>query len=262
MSRQFTRDFLTEVKLGNIPGHRLVHKFGRNDAIGTTPTFIGVGGVYATPTANTALEILSSSVDDDTGGGGATKVTIKGVQENGGVWTKVSEEVTLDGTTPVALANNYIRVPRIYISESEAYASLSTVSGVGTITVRVSGAGATWIQIAQFTAGNSAGQSQTAGHTTPSATSGIIYSPQFTIDSTKVGNVAMFFRPNADDVSTPYTGIRRMIQQYDGLTAPDGANFLIPYQEYTGVTDIGLFGSVSVGTGAISAEFWVLEVDD
>ena len=262
MSRQFSVDYFTEVKLGNITGHRLIHKFGRNSAVGTSPTFISVGGTYATPVANTALEILSSSVNDDVGGGGATKVTIKGVQENAGVWTKVSEAVTLDGTTPVALANNYIRVPRMYISESESYASLSAVSGVGTITLRVSGGGATWAQIDEYATGNSAGQSQIAGHTTPSGTTGVIYPVHFSVDSTKVANVAMFFRGNADDVSTPYTGIRRMIQQFDGIIAPDGNPHFAGYQEYVGATDMGVFGSVSVGTGAISAEFWVLEIDD
>lgn len=258
----FTREFFTEVKLGNISGYRLIHKFGRNDAIGTSPTAVAVGGVYATPTANTALEILSSSASDAVGGGGATKVCIEGLVITGGLFVAQSETIILTGTTPVALVNNYVRIFRAYICETESYASLSAISGVGTITIRVSGAGATWLQIAQYASGNSAGQSQTAFYTTPSATSGIIYSPQFTVDSLKVTNIAMFKRENADDVTTPYTGARRMIHQWDGVDKSIEAGFMVPYATFEGATDIGMLASVSATTGTVSAEFWVLEIDD
>ena len=255
-----SREFLTEVKLGNIPGYILVHKFGRNDAIGNTPTAIAVGGFYATPTANTALEALSSSGNDAVGGGGATKLTIQGLVESEGVWSAQEEEVTLTGITPVVFTKNFIRVFRAWISETESYASLSSVSGVGTITIRVSGGGATWLQIALYATGNSAGQSQTAFYTTPTNSKGVLFSPQFTVDSTKVANLSMFLRPNADDVTTPYLGARRMIHQWDGVAAPDGSSFLVPFSNFSGATDFGMLASVGVGTGSVSAEFWILEI--
>lgn len=261
MSRQFTRDFFTEVKLGNIPGHRLIHKFGRNDAIGTSPTAVAVGGLYQTLMANTSVEIVSTSGSDAVAGGGATKVFVSGLTISGGVFVSQEETVTLTGTTPAALANQYVRIFRAYICESEGYAGLTTVSGVGTITIQTAGAGAVWLQIGLFAAGNSAGQSQVAFYTTPSATKGILFSPHFTIDSTKVGNIAMFLRPNADDVITPYTGARRMIHQWDGVAEPAGVGFFKPYSYFSGATDFGVFASVSVGTGAVSAEFWILEID-
>ena len=255
-----SREFLTEVKLGNIPGYSLIHKFGRNDVIGTTPTAIAVGGVYATPTTNTILEILSSSSSDSVGGGGATKIVVQGLVEAGGVWSAQEEELTLTGTTPVIFSNNFIRVFRAWISESESYASLSSVSGVGTITIRVSGGGVIWLQIGLLSANNSTGQSQTAFYTTPTNSKGILFSPQFTVDSTKVASLAMFLRPNADDVVSPYSGARRLIHQWDGVASPAGSNFLVPFSKFEGATDFGFLASVSVGTGTISAEFWVLEI--
>ncbi len=255
-----SRDFFTEVKLGNVPGYSLIHKFGRNDVIGTTSSVVAIGGVYPTPMVNTALEVVSTSTSDAVGGGGATKVMVFGLVETAGIWSAQSEEVTLTGTTPSPLANDYIRIFRSYISETEGYASPTSVSGVGTLTIQEAGAGAAWLVIGLFTTGNSAGQSQVAMYTTPSASKGILFTPHFTIDSTKVANITMFLRPNADDVITPFTGARRMIHQWDGLDAPGGGNFFKPYSSFVGATDFGVMASVGVGTGTVSAEFWILEI--
>lgn len=262
MSFYGNTDFLTQVKLGNVPGHSLIHKFGKNDAVGTSPVPIAIGGVYPTPSANVALEILSDDANDDVAGTGARKVTIQGLTLSGGLFVSQEEEVEMDGTTAVDLANSYIRVFRMWISESGTYATPTTVSSPGTITLRVDGAGATWCQIAEFTAGNSAGQSQTALYTTPSNTTSILYSPIFTIDALKTVNMYFFHRPNADDVTTPFTGARRMVHEWLGLASGNYPTDMMPISKFTGATDVGFMGEVSATTGSISAEFWLLQIDD
>lgn len=258
-----SKEFLTEVKLGNVPGHKLVHKFGKNSSVGTSPVPIATGGVYQTPTANQALEIISDDANDTAAGTGARKVTVQGLTLDGGLFVSEEEEITMNGTTAVNLANSYIRIFRAWISESGTYASMTAVSSPGTLTIRdQGGAGVNWLIIDEFASGNSAGQSQTAMYTTPSNTTSILYSPQFTIDSNKTVSMYFFNRPNADDVTTPYTGARRLIHEWLGMDAGNPPTDMLPVAAFDGATDMGFLGEVSATTGAISAEFWLLEIED
>lgn len=255
-----SRDFLTEVKLGNIPGHRLIHKFGHNTNTGATPSPVSTGGVYQTPTSNTSLELLSDDANDTSAGSGARKIIVQGLVLTGGEFVTQEEEIITNGTTPVALANDYIRLFRAWLSESGTYASPTAVSGHGTITIRGAGAGVTWLQIDEFVSGNSAGQSQTALYTTPTNTKSVLFAPTFSVDSTKVAKIILFHRPNADTVTAPFSA-RRLIHEWYGINIPDGTNFIVPVATFEGATDIGFMASVSVGTGDVGAEFWLLEID-
>jgi len=90
-------DFLTQVKLGNVPGHKLIHKFGHNRAVPTSPVPIATGGVYQTPTANANLEWVSDDANDSSAGTGAQKVIIQGLVEVDGDFVDQEEEVTTNG---------------------------------------------------------------------------------------------------------------------------------------------------------------------
>ena len=57
-------DFYMEVAKGNVPGHSIVNKFGRNGVVGTTLTHISISGQYQTPQTAQSLEILSSNVNN------------------------------------------------------------------------------------------------------------------------------------------------------------------------------------------------------
>ncbi len=264
LSKYGNLDWLTEIKRGNVDGHRLIHKFGKNDAIGTTPTAVAIGGVYATPTANVDLEIVSDDGNDAAAGSGARKVMVQGLVLSGGVFVAQAEEATMNGTTAVALTKQFIRVFRAWISESGTYAGLAAVSSPGTITVRVASAGATWLQIGEMVAGNSVGQSQTAFYTTPTATKSILYSPLFTLENSKAITVWMFQRPNADDVTTPFTGARRVVHEWKALknTIGNHPTELMPVAVFSGAVDIGFLAAVDTGTAAVSAEFWLVEIDN
>ena len=262
MSYWAQKDYFTEVKRGNVPGHSLIHKFGKNDAIGTAFTLISIGGTYPTPAANVALQIVSDDAADDIASTGARKVTIQGLTFSGGLLIPAEEEVEMDGLTPVALTIEYARIFRAWISESGVYVGPGTVSSPGTITIDEVVGGADWLVIAEFATGNSAGQSQTALYTTPSNTTSVLYAPNFTIEASKDVDVAMFHRPNADDVSTPYSGARRLIHEWVGLQIPNGTGFMVPVSAFTGATDIGFMAKVALNTAHVSAEFWLLQIDD
>ena len=106
MSFYGSKEWYMEVKKGNIPGHSIVNKFGAGN-VGTTLTPVCISGTYQNPITATALEFVSSSVNDTSAGTGAREVTVIGLDSN---WEEVSQTVTTNGTTPVALSTNLIRL--------------------------------------------------------------------------------------------------------------------------------------------------------
>ena len=116
------RNFYAEVAKGNVPKHSLVHKFGAH-TLTTTLEPICFSGFYRTPTTATALEFVSSSTNDTSAGTGAREVTVIGLDSS---WNEVSQTVTTNGTTAVALSTDLIRLYRWYVSSSGTYATQTT----------------------------------------------------------------------------------------------------------------------------------------
>ena len=129
-----TRKFLLEVNKGNVPRHELIHKFGANDAVGTTYEPITGSGLYQTPTGLVSLEVVSSSANDAAAGTGARTVTIYGINDTNGSWTEDTETVTMNGTTAVALTKQWRRVYRVRVTTSGTYGSATASSHNSTIT--------------------------------------------------------------------------------------------------------------------------------
>ncbi len=255
-------DWLTQVKLGNIAGHRLIHKFGKNTLVGTSPVPIAVGGVYQTPLANTSLELLSDDAADTADGLGAQEITVQGLVLIDGAFVSQQEIIETGGLSVVPLTKQFIRGFRAWISRTGTYATMTAVSSPGTITIREAGGGSTWLQIAEFVSGNSDGQSQTALYTTPSATKSILYLPYYTIESGRSVSMYFFKRPHADDVVAPFSGARRMSVEALGLTDAGGIPpVMIPVEKFEGAVDMGFLAKDKTGTAKITAGFWLLEID-
>lgn len=114
-----------------------VTKFGANFDIdsGTVPEDIWTGGgLYPFPTASSTLSVVSSSTEDASGGTGATKIRIFGLDDN---YDQINETVTLTGTTPVVTSQSFYRVNRMYIIGTVG----SNGANVGNITVTHTPAG-------------------------------------------------------------------------------------------------------------------------
>ena len=153
-------NFMLEVSKGNVPGHTAINKFGQNPTADTGDDIWGGDGTYDFyPSTAQSMEILSTSASDDVGGTGAIQVLVQGLDSN---WEEVTETVTLDGTTPVALQNQYIRMYRAYVVEAG-----SSNSNIGDITVEIVGSSTVAIFI-----GAGGGQTQHAIYTIPGGKTG------------------------------------------------------------------------------------------
>lgn len=127
----FKHPYLEIVK-GNVPGHRSIHKFGRNPTIGgaTFEVVWNGGGQYTGFDATEAqiCEVFSDDDDDTALGGGARDVLIQGLDAN---LIEQEELVQLAGTTPAETTKEYLRIYRAYVMNAGVSAG-----NVGDLTAR------------------------------------------------------------------------------------------------------------------------------
>jgi hypothetical protein len=243
----FNRDFYMQVSQGLVPNHSILHKFGFG-TVGTSLVPVTNSLVYQTPTALTSVEFLSSSINDTSAGSGARTIYIEGI---GTGWAVVSETISTNGTTAVALANQYYRIYRWYVATSGTYATSVAGSHAGTLTLRTAGGGATWdtIPLTPFPMG----QSLMGCYTVPTGVTAYILTATLTPDTTKTVDAVFFKRDNPDTVSAPYKAMRAQ-NSYTGLSAAFEFNHATK-DVYTGPCDIGFMAKVASGTADVSAEF-------
>lgn len=255
-TKQVSTDWLIEVQKGNIPGHSIVTKFGYA-SVGSTVVPITSDLVYQSPTTAASLEFVSSSANDATGGTGATKIKYEGLDAN---WDVVTGEISTAGLAPVALPDALTRLYRWYVSESGSYANLATPSYSGTLTIRAAGAGATWSTIPAaipFPA-----QSEIGVYSLARNKRLYLISKHIFTDTGKTANVYLLARENADDVTTPYSGVKRLQEREIGVSGNVEIAFEGLKGPYIGPCDIGFIGSVASGNADISVEFDMLVIED
>lgn len=104
------------LKIANseIPGTRVVHKFGNNPDVDDSATFEDIwngGGDYTgfNATAAELVTVVSDSDADDVDGTGALTVKLYGLDAN---YRYQTEIVTMTGQTPLDSVKLYIRMPR------------------------------------------------------------------------------------------------------------------------------------------------------
>lgn len=110
---------------------RRVVALGNNPDIdtGTVPEDIWTGGgLYPWITTAAPLEIVSNSADDTAAGTGARTVLVIGLNAS---YAEIQELVTLNGTTPVPLVNQFFRI----FTAAHATAGSSGINA-GTINIR------------------------------------------------------------------------------------------------------------------------------
>jgi len=250
------REFLIEVAKGNVAGHSLVHKFGRNSAVTTTLVPITSSAIYQTPTSAASLEIVSTSSSDDGVGSGARVVTIEGIDANGDFQT---QDVTMDGTVAAAVTGTWLRVFRMYVKDSGTYATQSASSHVGTITLRVSGGGATW-GVINLEGTFGLGQSLIGAYTVPSGKTAYILNMNISIEGAKKVDCFFFKRENITDITGSFSPMR-VQNVYTGLEGTIQLEHKTN-EAYSAGTDIGFLGKTTSGTSGASVEFELLLVDN
>ena len=251
-------DYYLEVKKGNVPGSSIVHKFGAAN-LTTTIAPICRASVYQTPTANVALEFVSSDANDTSTGTGAREIQITGLQNVGGVWSEVVQTIATNGLVAVPLPTSLIRVYTWKATKSGTYASSTTGSHIGTLTLRAAGGGATWAQI--IPTPFPMDRSQIGAYTVPAGKTAYLLSKHIFVDTTKVADIYFFERPFANIVSAPYSAMS-LIQREVGVQGGIALDTKAPKGPFVGPCDIGFMGVVSVGTSECSVEFELLLEDD
>lgn len=261
MSYLQNREFLIEVAKGNVAGHSLVHKFGRNTAVGTSLVVAASGAIYQTPTSAVSLEFVSSSASDALSGTGMHEITVVGLDANWEEQTVTVAAHATDGTTAVALTGTWLRVYRAYVSKSGAYATTAGGSHLGTITIRVSGGGATYATI-NLEGSFGLGQTLIGAYTVPDGYTAYILSTAWSSDVSGTKTVDYFFfkRENADDVSSSFDGTLRVQSLMQGTQGVYEFIHRTP-EPYVGPCDMGFLTKAST-TSKVSVEFEILLVDN
>jgi len=254
MSYFGNRDFLVEVAKGNILGHSLVHKYGRNDAVPNGSwAHVSLLPFAVTNFRQTAVSMrvkAGGNAADAAAGAGATEVTIQGVDSNG---DETAEALATTGIiASSATTATFWRVHRAWVSGVGTYG----VANTGLITIEDSGGGADFITIA---AGE--GQSQYGGFTIPAGKTGYLLSTHVTVDSNKTANMRLYTRETYDDVSAPMPAKRLKIF-WDGLQNDFAFRPSSPELVLSEKTDIWFEAFGDGAATSVSVDFELLLVDN
>lgn len=248
-------DFFVEVAKGNVPGHYMVHKFGHG-SVGTTISTITESGVYQTPTAPVSLEVVSDDANDTALGTGAREITLWGIDAT---YKEIIQIIPTSGLTAVPIPIDMLRVYRWKVTASGTYATNGTGSHIGTLTIRVAGAGATWTNLSIVPYPEA--QSQISCFTVQDGTSAYLVEHHFDVDSNKAVDVIMMARADIDIVTAPFS-VMQVKGHFVGMTGHAVAPFIAPQGPFVGKTDIIYAGKVTSGTADVSVHFTLMIIED
>lgn len=248
---RYSFDHVQKIAEGLDPLRMLVHKFGSNSAVGASSEDIWTpGGALVWPEAAETVRIKAGGNAADTAAGnGARSVTIEGLDEN---WDLASETVVTAGasaSSPTTIT--FIRVFRAYVVTVGVYGAANT----GAITIENT---TSTDDLAQIAAG--IGQTEMTHYTIAADKKGYLLGVNITIGGTDLAAVSMYQRPNADDVTVPFTGAKRLVIRNVTQGAGPIAREVFAPIEFASKTDLWLMG-VSSGTSEVSADYDLILVN-
>ena len=232
-----------------LTNYDVVHKFGRNSAVGTSFVAISLVGNYQMPTTAQALEIISSDANDTAAGTGARVVTVQGLDAN---WAAISQDVPMNGTTAAALTTNMTRLYRAFVKESGTYATGSVGSHAGDITIRAAGGGASWSLLSSTDYARA--QSELGAYSVPAGKSALVRNILVSVDSNKFVDVLLMHRAEADVVIAPY-GASRIVFELGSISGERTVRTNAPFDSFAGPCDLYFLGKVSSGTTEVDVDF-------
>lgn len=246
---------------GLIAGATPVHKFGAGGGIGTALKPITTSLTYQMPQTAQALEILSDDPADDgttsPRGAGAWVVRVIGIA----VWAdgEVFEDVVLEGTTPVALTTNFLRVYRMKVSSSGIYADQDNPSHDSLITLRGAGAGVTWGTVMSLSSFGLA-QTEIACYSVPAGKQIFMSGALVSVEATRAANIVFCVREGADIIVAPYTAFQAKIV-LRSITDSVPIDQYTPYGPFTGPCDLIWLGEATANTANLSVDFDLIIFD-
>jgi hypothetical protein len=250
--------FMVEVAKGNVLGHSVVHKYGHG-SIGTSPEPITLSTEYQMGTSTASLEIVSDDAADALDDVGAHEYTIWGIDANYDEVIQVVAAHATTGLTAVVIPTPLLRVYRWKVTASGAYASATTGSHVGQLTIRDVSDTPIWSIISELPYPQA--QSEISCYTVPDGYTAYIVEHDIDVDSTKSCDVMLMARANIDDVVSPFEPLQ-IKGHYVGMTGHAVTPFDIPQGGFVARTDILYMGMVASGTADISVHFTLLLIKD
>jgi hypothetical protein len=212
-------DLRMDIAKGLVSGVKVVHKFGRNDALGGSVEDVWTrGGLYVWLTAADTLTLVSTDANDTAAGTGVRTVAIEGLAAD---FTEQSETIALDGLTPVTTSNSYIRMNRAFAATQGTYQTSTTAGGPGgDITIDRSGGGAEGELLAAV-GGISWDYNQThvARYTVPAGKTACLTRLELNNESDKKVDFVFWQRQGADQITAPFTA-KRVVLEFDGVSGP------------------------------------------
>ncbi len=257
-----TKDFLIEVRKGNIKGHSLIHTFAHSDNITQSQwDVIAQGEVYQMPTSAVSLELVSGEAADNQAGVGARSLIVEGLDANYNFQSIIALTHATDGTIAEAISGTWTRVFRAYVLTSGAYATTTTFSHVGALTIRVASAGVTWVSI-PLNQGFAIGQSLIGAYSVPSGKTAYLGNIFLETETGKPVTVIGFLRHNIDIITAPFSTMRTF-SIFPGLD--NGIDDIMNTwrDNLPEKTDVGFLArSTGATTQAVSIDFELLIVDN
>jgi len=250
-------NFLHEVREGNVPGHSIVDKFGKNEDVGTSFEPLSLGGFFRTPQAANAIALrvkAGGDIEDDVAGDGAREITFIGLDETGAEVTEAIDTNGVDAST--ATTTTWIRMPRAYVSKSGTYAGAGTDSMDTTITIEDTSENV-WLIIHKPDIGRS--QTQIGQYSIPLGKTAYVFNYALTTDSNKEVDFLFFKRESILDAAPPYQA-RRTVVEHVGIFGHFNHTFL-GGQRFQELTDIGWMCKAASAAVA-TVDYSILLVDN
>ena len=250
-------DFLMKVERGLVDGYSLVHKFGKNEDVGTSFEPLAIGGVYQTPQVSgaTKLRVKAGNTNDDAAGTGARSITLQGLSITG---SEQEEDLATGGTS--AGANgllDWLRLPRAFVKESGTYASGSADSMAASVVIEDITGTDDWLTIHKPDIGR--GQSQIGLYPIPLGKTALVISYLLTTDSNKAVDFLFFKREGILDIAAPYQARRTIVEEVGVQGTLPG--YFNGGQEISELTDLGWMVKAAA-TASVTVDFEILLIDD
>ncbi len=225
-SARNARDFMLEVARGFYENVSHFNKFGRSTNVDngvTTDIWDGANAtddidIWVAPTTVRGHNIASSSANDTSGGTGARTIRIYGLTD----WNldRVTEDISMNGTTDVPTVNAYVIIDRMVVLTKGA-----TDVNIGKITATAAGDNTVTAQILA-----SEGSTQMAIFGVPSIMNAYItrlYAN--TIAASTGSEIKAFLKANLE----PEAELTNFLTEHTfGLKNTGTSAFLIPFQPY------------------------------
>jgi hypothetical protein len=245
-----------DIARGIANGVRVVHRFGRNPAIGSIFTPVTRSGFYRTPQVSgaTALRIKAGGNAADTANGaGGRAVTLTGIDATGEL---VSETIATAGAlASLPTSRTFIRLLDAVVTSSGTYATQAAPSHVGNIVIQNAAGTEDWATISDGSFPR--GATEIGVYTVPKNRSAYVQAIRLSCDADKKANVILFKRSDILQTVAPYSGMV-LVAEFPAVSGQIAIDYDPPLA-FPQLTDFGFMASISASTVDITVSFDIVE---